>query len=81
MVIRARIHNGVIALGNELSLPDGTEVTVVVRAEPKVAGPQITGEQRRSLCEMRREIETLPNENPGDTFSGADHDRVLYGDE
>ena len=81
MIIRSRIHNGVICLGNEISLPEGLEVTVVVPSGAEVSGGRMTEEQRRALHEARREIESLPNENPGDTFDGADHDRVLYGDE
>ena len=37
-------------------------------------------EQRRRLREARRHFESLRDENPGDSFSGADHDRVLYGE-
>lgn len=79
MVIRGRVHNGLVALGSEISLPEGTEVTVVVPTEPAAAAGRMTEEQRRALHEARKEIESLPNENPGDTFSGADHDKVLYG--
>ena len=81
MVIRGRIENGVVVLPSDVSLPEGTEVTVVVRAAPEAAGDVMTEQQRRRLREALRRIESLPNENPGDTFSGADHDRVLYGDE
>jgi hypothetical protein len=28
--------------------------------------------------EIMDRIAALPNENPGDTFSGRDHDKVLY---
>lgn len=79
MVIRGRIENGVVVLKDDVSLPDGTEVTVVVRAEAEATGVEVIEEQRRRLREARTRIESLPNENPGDTFSGADHDRVLYG--
>jgi hypothetical protein len=80
MVLRGRIHNGVVAFGSEISLPEGMEVTIIVPVGPETVGGRMTAEQRRSLHEVRTEIESLPNENPGDTFSGADHDRVLYGD-
>lgn len=36
-------------------------------------------EQQKALREMFAEAESLPNENPGDNFSGTDHDLVLYG--
>ena len=78
MVIRGRIHNGLVALGSGISLPEGMEVAVVVPTEPAAAAGRMTDEQRRALHEVRKEIESLPNESPGDTFSGADHDCVLY---
>ncbi len=81
MVIHGRVQNGVVVLENEVSLPEGTEVTVVVRAPAEATGERMSDEQRRRLREARRHFESLPNENPGDTFSGADHDRVLYGED
>jgi hypothetical protein len=80
MVIRGRVRNGVVVLEDEASLPEGTEVTVAVCAEPAAAAGSITEEHHRRLREARQAIEALPNESPGDDFSGADHDRVLYGD-
>ena len=35
--------------------------------------------QREALQQMFAEADSLPNENPSDTFNGADHDLVLYG--
>jgi hypothetical protein len=70
-----------VALGTGVSLPEGLEVTVVVPAAPEAGDSLPTTRQQNRLREARRQIESLPNENPGDTFSGADHDRVLYGDE
>ena len=32
----------------------------------------------RRAREIMDRIAALPDENPGDGFSGADHDRVLY---
>jgi uncharacterized membrane protein len=80
MVIRGRVQNGVVVLEDAVSVPEGTEVTVVVGTAPEAAGDSMTEENRRRLREALRRIESLPNENPGDTFSGADHDRALYGD-
>jgi hypothetical protein len=79
MVIRGRIQNGVVVLEDAVSVPEGTEVTVVVGTAPEVAGDPMTDQQCRRLREALRRIESLPNENPGDTFSGADHDVALYG--
>ncbi len=80
MIIRGRVQDGVVVLENEVSLPEGTPVTVVVRAEPETMSERMSNEQRRALRETRQHFEALPNENPGDPFTGADHDRVLYGD-
>ena len=43
--------------------------------EPKGPSQQ---DQRRFRETMDR-IAALPDEAPGDSFSGADHDEVLYG--
>ena len=80
MVIRGRVENGVVVLPNEVSLPNGTEVTVVVRAETPESEETLAPEERRRISEIMDSIAAMPNENPGDTFSGADHDRVLYGE-
>ncbi|GIX00054.1 MAG: hypothetical protein KatS3mg111_3386 [Pirellulaceae bacterium] len=79
MVVQGRVQNGVIVLDGDVSLPEGAEVEIVVRVEPKEASDTMTHEQRRRLSDALARIDALPNENPGDTFSGADHDRVLYG--
>jgi hypothetical protein len=81
MVILGRIQNGVVAFGSDISLPEGLEVTVVVPTKSDSTGGLMSESQRRALREARRENESLSNENPGDTFSGADHDRILYGNE
>ena len=81
MVIRGLVQNGVVVLENDVSLPDGTEVTVVVRAAPDAPERGMTEHERQRLRETQHRIESLLDENPGDTFSGVDHDRVLYGDE
>ncbi len=80
MVIRGRIEQGVVVLDDGVSLPDGTEVTVVVRADPDIDGDAMSEEERRRYLDALDRIDAIPNENPGDSFSGADHDRVLYGE-
>ena len=65
---------------NGTSLPDGTEVTVSVCAEAVRASETMTEEQRRRYLDALARIDAIPDENPGDTFSGAEHDRVLYGE-
>jgi hypothetical protein len=39
----------------------------------------MSDKERRRIREIVDRIIALPDENPGDTFSGANHDRVLYG--
>ena len=79
MVIRGRIHNGVVAFGSEVSLPEGMEVTVVAPALPEAAEDVLPDAERRRIGEIMDRIAALSDENPGDTFRGADHDNVLYG--
>ncbi len=80
MEIQGRYENGMIVPNNSLSLPDGTEVTIVVREQTEPSSDVMTTEQLRRYHEALARIDAVPDENPGDTFSGADHDRVLYGD-
>ena len=78
MVIRGRIEDGVVVLNENPPLPNGTEVTVFVRSEP--ANGRLAAEQRlRKRREAAARIAAVPDENPGDNFSGVDHDQVLYG--
>jgi hypothetical protein len=80
MVIRGRIQNGVVSYGSDISLPEGMEVTVVVPAESTPQADTIPEKEHRRIVEIMDRIAALPDENPGDTFSGADHDKVLYGE-
>lgn len=79
MIIRARVQDGVVVLEPGASLPEGTEVTVGVCAATNATGEKMSDKQRRRIREIVDRIIALPDENPGDTFSGADHDQVLYG--
>jgi len=79
MVIRGRIENGVVVLAPDVSLPEGTEVTVLVAGDRATAiGTQPEHERSRVLQIMDR-IAALPIEGSGEPFSAADHDKVLYG--
>lgn len=80
MVFQGRVENGVVVVDGDVSLPEGAEVSVVVRESTAETPEKMTEEQLRRYREALARIDTLPDENPGDTFSGADHDRVLYGD-
>ncbi len=79
MVIRGRVQHGVVVLDEQVSLPEGTEVTVVVRAAPESAGEVVPEAERRRVLEIMDRIAALPIEGMDEPFSGADHDKVLYG--
>lgn len=80
MEVQGHFHNGMIVPNNGLTLPDGTEVTITVRTEENPnAGPAMTDEERNRYLAALARLDTVENENPGDAFSGADHDRELYG--
>ena len=79
MVIRGRIEKGVVVLDGDVSLPEGAEVTVVVRAAPEVTEEAIAEERRRRLVDAFQRIASLPIEGSTEPFSAADHDKVLYG--
>ena len=80
MEIQGHYQNGLIVPHDSPSLPDGTEVTIVVRDPAQPRADVMTEEQLRRYHEALARIDAVPDENPGDNFSGADHDRVLYGD-
>ncbi len=79
MEIQGHYQNGMIVPHNGFSLPDGTEVTIIVREQSKQLPTEMTQEERRRYLAALAEIDAVPDENPGDTFSGADHDQFLYG--
>ncbi|MBI4454793.1 MAG: hypothetical protein HY644_02725 [Acidobacteria bacterium] len=84
MVVRGRVQNGVVVLEDGVKLPDGTRVTVapIDELDAKSTSPpaEIMSEQdHRWLIEALDRIASLPIEGPDDGFSGADHDRILYG--
>jgi hypothetical protein len=83
MTLRGTIQNGIIVLDSPSGLPNGTPVTVMV--EQKVATApaqqsQLSDEEYRRIKAIFDEINAIPDENPGDNFSGRDHDKVLYGE-
>jgi predicted DNA-binding antitoxin AbrB/MazE fold protein len=80
MVIRGRVQHGVVVLENQVSLPEGTEVTVEVCAAPKATGERMSEQERHRILEIMDRIAALPIEGDPEPFSGADHDKVLYGE-
>ena len=77
MTLRGKVQNGVVVLEGGPLLPDGTPVEVIVPAAASRDVPLAEQERRRAAL---AELLAIPDENPGDNFSGADHDQVLYGD-
>jgi hypothetical protein len=81
MTLQGKIQNGVVVFDSIVNVPDGTPVTVLVEPVDATKTPALlTDEELRRRKAILDEIIALPNENPGDTFSGADHDKVLYGE-
>ena len=78
MEIQGHYENGIVVPHEGANLPDGTEVTIVVRQSSQQKAQLMTEEERRRYLEALAEIDAVENENPGDTFSGADHDQILY---
>jgi hypothetical protein len=79
MEIQGHYQDGMIVPANHLSLPNGTQVTIVVPEQSPKNRTLMTDEERSRFLAALAEIDAVPNENPGDTFSGRDHDQVLYG--
>ncbi|MFO0790585.1 MAG: antitoxin family protein [Pirellulales bacterium] len=80
MQINGHYENGMIVPHNPVSLPNGTEVTIIINEATGQPAPTMSAEARDRYHAALARIDALPSENPGDAFSGVDHDRVLYGD-
>lgn len=64
--------DGVLHPKKPLPVPDGTEVELAVDWTPR-------DEQQPTLADRLASIAAMPLETDDQNFSGADHDRVLYG--
>ena len=80
MVVEGYVKNGVVVPANPLSVPDGTAVTIMVTENADAQNGAPAGFDRARFLEAMARIDAVENENPGDTFSGKDHDQVLYGE-
>jgi len=80
MVIHGQILNGVVVPVGELSLPEGTFVTITVNPEVSVTTSTRSPKEQACYLEALAKIDTVTNENPGDSFQGTDHDQALYGE-
>jgi hypothetical protein len=86
MTLHGTIQNGVVVLEGGTALPDGTPVEVIVARSPFGSAPPVpppsesmTEEERQRLLAAIDRIASLPLEGSDEPFSGADHDKVLYG--
>ena len=73
--IQAVYRGGVFKPEEPVTIAEGARVELTVRATPADAQAAPTP-TREALAE----IASLPPEGPDDGFSGADHDRLLYGE-
>jgi hypothetical protein len=80
MVLHGKMRNGVVVLDDVANVPDGTVVAVFV-STPGAPGDVALAAERERRKAALAELLAMPDENPGDTFSGRDHDKVLYGDQ
>ena len=78
MVIKGIVQDGLIRIDVRGILPDGSNVLVTPLALPQTE-VESTYDLKAAKAKLR-EIIDLPSLGPLDSFSGADHDKVLYGD-
>jgi hypothetical protein len=79
MEISGHIQNGHVVPERPLGLPDGSTVTIVVPAAQGGGPSAMSADQQSRYLNALAHIDALENEQPGDNFSGADHDQALYG--
>lgn len=83
MVIHGRVHNGVVVFAEDIRLPEGTSVCIVPEATaavpPQPRADRLSEAEHRTRLAILEGIAALPIEGSREPFSGADHDRVLYG--
>ncbi|MBI1899479.1 MAG: hypothetical protein HYS13_00010 [Planctomycetia bacterium] len=83
MIVRGHVKDGVVVLEPGVKLPEGALVEIVFDEEPAAHGPAptdiLSADEHQRIRDTIEQIASLPIEGPSDEFSGADHDRVLYG--
>jgi predicted DNA-binding antitoxin AbrB/MazE fold protein len=72
--VNAIYKNGVFLPTLPVAVAEGAMVELTVNSD---AGPGSLGPT--SLVDDLEEISRLPLQGPNDGFSGADHDKILYG--
>lgn len=61
-------------------VPDGAEVIIVIPSHSAPNGEVMSASEEARYRDALARIDAIADENPGDAFSGADHDQALYGD-
>ena len=79
MIVRGRAQDGVIVLLDGATLPEDAEVLIELVAPPDVPSDRMTEEEQKRILDELDRIASLPIEGDPEPFSGADHDKVLYG--
>jgi predicted DNA-binding antitoxin AbrB/MazE fold protein len=74
MTIAAIYEKGMLRLMEPMELPEGSSVEIIVIPKPSYSQP-------KSPADILAEIAALPLEDNADTFSGRDHDKILYPDQ
>jgi predicted DNA-binding antitoxin AbrB/MazE fold protein len=70
--IEAVYEQGILRPLTPLDLAEGERVEIILLKHAEKPPGQ-------SAAALLAELAALPEEGPGDSFSGADHDAVLYG--
>jgi hypothetical protein len=82
MVLHGKVHGGVVVLEGGEHLPEGARVAVIPEVQAMLTLPsttQITPEEHARISSIFDRIAALPIKGETNPFSGADHDRALYG--
>ena len=71
-ILSGRVEQGVVVLTGGASLPEVTEVTVVVHATPRPQSDNLSEAERQSIREILDRIAALPIEGSSEPFSATD---------
>lgn len=77
--IDAIYSNGAFVPVTPLSIPDGARVHLHVDEAAATNATDAKMMSAEELQEFLQMMDSLPVEGPDDGFSGADHDKLLYG--
>ncbi|HZK82870.1 MAG TPA: antitoxin family protein [Humisphaera sp.] len=72
--VDATYERGTFRPAIPVTLEEGTHVVLTIETEAPLRPPQ-------RLVASLAEIAAMPAQSPEDGFSGADHDKILYGSE